>query len=123
MVDLELVEREHQIIAESEKRRLLFSTIPAPVKEACDRLIAAYRGDFLEDLVAAYSVELAPWVRRPLECPQKVQTTQMLTYRAIQLKLVGRHVVQRRMETFGVIDVFQKRLQARLCLLKSLILV
>jgi len=65
VVDLELVEREHQIIAESEKRRLLFSTIPAPVKEACDRLIAAYRGDFLEDLVAAYSVELEPWVRRP----------------------------------------------------------
>ena len=58
-----------------------------------------------------------------LECPQKVQTTKTLTHRIFQLKLIGRNVVQGRVETFGVIDVFKKRLQTRLRLLKGLILV
>jgi hypothetical protein len=46
-----------------------------------------------------------------------------LTHREFQLKLVGRHVVQRRMEAFGIIHILQKRLQARLSFLKGLILV
>ena len=42
-----------------------------------------------------------------LECSQKVQTTKMLTHRVFQLKLVGRHVVQRRKETFGIIHILE----------------
>src|SRR6266581_9694914 len=42
-----------------------------------------------------------------LECPKKVQTTKMLTHRVFQLKLVGRHVVQRRKETFGIIHILE----------------
>ena len=47
----------------------------------------------------------------------------MLTLRVFQLKLVGRHIVQRRVEAFGMIDILQKRPQACLSLLKGLILV
>src|SRR6266480_6785437 len=42
-----------------------------------------------------------------LECPKKVQTTKMLTHRVFQLKLVGRHVVQRRKDTFGIIHILE----------------
>jgi len=65
VIDLELVDREHQIIAEAEKQGLLYGVIPVHIREACDRLITAYKGDFLEDLVSAYSKELRPWVRGP----------------------------------------------------------
>jgi len=65
VIDLELVEKEHQIIAEAEKQGLLYGAIPEHIKEACDRLQSAYQGDFLEDLVTAYSKELRPWVRSP----------------------------------------------------------
>jgi hypothetical protein len=69
------------------------------------------------------SPTLSKLTAKGLEYPQKVQTTKKLTQRVFQLKLVGWHVVQRRMQTFGIIHILQKCLQARLSLLESLILV
>jgi hypothetical protein len=48
-----------------------------------------------------------------LECPQKVQTTQTFTHRVFQLNS-SKHVVSRRVEAFGIVDVLQKRLEASL---------
>ena len=58
-----------------------------------------------------------------LECPQKVHTTQTLTLRIIQLKLIRKNVVQQRVKTFGIVDILQKGLEAQARLLKGVILV
>jgi SRSO17 transposase len=52
-----------------------------------------YRHVTLVLLALAYLTGICATER--LECPQKVQTTQTLTHRIIQLKLIRRHVVQR----------------------------
>src|SRR5579875_1676167 len=60
--DLEAVEAEHQIIEEVRKNGLLVNRVPEAVKAACDRLMAAYSGDFLEDIIRNYPDEFEPWV-------------------------------------------------------------
>jgi hypothetical protein len=60
--DLEAVEAEHQIIEEARKNGLLVNRVPEAVKAACDRLMAAYSGDFLEDIIRNYPDEFEPWV-------------------------------------------------------------
>lgn len=60
--DLAAVEAEHRIIEEARKNGVLVNRVPEAVKAACDRLIAAYSGDFLEDIIRNYLDEFEPWV-------------------------------------------------------------
>jgi hypothetical protein len=62
VTDLEKVEAEHQIIEEARKNGTLVNGVPEAVKAACDRLMAAYSGDFLEDIIRNYFDEFEPWV-------------------------------------------------------------
>jgi hypothetical protein len=62
VTDLEKVEVEHQIIEEARKNGTLVNRVPEAVKAACDRLIGAYSGDFLEDIIRNYFDEFEPWV-------------------------------------------------------------
>jgi hypothetical protein len=61
VVDLEEIERQHAIIETAHKQGLLTDQIPEEVKQACDALIAAYPGDFLEALVIDYPEDFEPW--------------------------------------------------------------
>jgi hypothetical protein len=62
VTDLEVIEAEHQIIEEARKNGALVNGVPEAVKAACDRLMAAYSGDFLEDIIDNYLDEFEPWV-------------------------------------------------------------
>jgi hypothetical protein len=67
--DLEIAEAQYQVIAEAKKRGALANAVPEYVKEACDALIAAYNGDYLEILIQLYPYDLEPlvnnWAREP----------------------------------------------------------
>lgn len=69
VTDLEAIEAEHAIIEKAVQDGLLVTTIPQTVKDACDRLIACYSGDFLESVLRDYEEEFDPWtsswVREP----------------------------------------------------------
>ncbi len=61
VVDLEVVEEQYQIIMEAKKQGMLANTVPEYVKVACDALIAAYAGDFLEGLIRYHPPDLRTW--------------------------------------------------------------
>jgi hypothetical protein len=69
VTDLELIEVQHRIIAEAENNGLLFDTIPDEIKIACDALLTAYTGDYLEEIIKILP-EVCPewkssWIRKP----------------------------------------------------------
>jgi hypothetical protein len=64
VVDIEEVERQHKAIELARKDGLLTDEIPLFVKEACERLIAAYPGDFIEDLIKKSPKDFKPWEGR-----------------------------------------------------------
>lgn len=70
VVDLEVVEEQYQIIMEAKKQGMLANIVPEYVKVACDALIAAYAGDFLETLIRYHPPDLRTWanawVREPV---------------------------------------------------------
>jgi len=61
VMDLDTVEEQYQIIIEAKKRGMLANTIPEYVKGACDALITAYAGDFLETLIRYHPPDLRTW--------------------------------------------------------------
>src|SRR6266568_6170470 len=65
VVDLALIEAQHQLIQQAFDEGLLVDNIPEAIKEACDRLRKAYAGDFLADLLHESPEEVGTWVRRP----------------------------------------------------------
>jgi hypothetical protein len=69
VADLERVEEHTRVIREAEKQGKLMNTVPESVKAACDALLAAYPGDFLEEMLRMYPEEFRPlktsWVREP----------------------------------------------------------
>jgi hypothetical protein len=69
VIDLAEIEAQHQIIEAASRDGLLEDHVPEAVKAACDRLLTAYTGDFLEDLLTSYPEEFDPivssWVRVP----------------------------------------------------------
>ncbi len=62
--DLEAIEASYKAIALARKDGKLGDEIPEYVKEACERLIASYPGDFLESLIKKYPSEFRPWQGR-----------------------------------------------------------
>lgn len=62
VADLEEIEKHHKVIELARKDGLLVDQIPDYVKEACDQLMTAYTGDFLEELVTDYLDDFEPWV-------------------------------------------------------------
>jgi hypothetical protein len=62
--DLEAIESSYRVIALARKDGKLVDEIPEYVKEACERLIASYAGDFLETLLKKYPGEFRSWEGR-----------------------------------------------------------
>jgi hypothetical protein len=61
-VDSEEVEAHNAVIEQARKEGLLVpGTIPSRVKEACERLLTAYKGDFLADLIEKLPQDFQPW--------------------------------------------------------------
>lgn len=60
-VDLETIEAQARVVQEAEKWNQLTKTGPELVKAACDAVLAAYPGDFLEEMIRAYPEEFRPW--------------------------------------------------------------
>ena len=69
VVDLEMIEEQYHIIQIARKEGLLDEkldgTIPEWVVEACQKLIDAYPGDFLQSLIEKFPDECGAWVREP----------------------------------------------------------
>ena len=66
----------------------------------------------------------SPVLGKICSAPQKVQTTQTFTHRVFQLNSSAKHVVSRRVEAFGMVDVLQfARQQSRLNLFKNIVLI
>jgi len=67
--DLEVVQSYVQFIDDVRERGRLDSGISDEVKTACDALLAAYSGDFLQEMIRTYPEEFQPlrtsWVREP----------------------------------------------------------
>ncbi len=67
--DLEVVQSYAQFIDDARGQGRLTSVIPDEVKSACDALIAAYPGDFLQEMIFTYPEEFHPlktsWVCEP----------------------------------------------------------
>jgi hypothetical protein len=62
VVDLETVERYHQMIEAARKEgQLVSQQVPESVKQTCDQLIEAYKGDFLEELITNCLDDFEPW--------------------------------------------------------------
>jgi hypothetical protein len=104
VTDLEAIEAEHQVIEQARKDGLLIDQIPEQVKAACDRLLDAYSGDFLEDLVTDYLDDFEPWVsswaRKPYTHFRDLYL-QALWYAAeYELKL-GQQSADERLDTDG----------------------
>lgn len=62
--DLEAVEKSHKVLALARKDGKLVDEIPQEVRDACERLIVAYTGDFLEALLKKYPSEFRAWQGR-----------------------------------------------------------
>ena len=62
VVDLQAIEAQHQVIEQARKEGLLVESVPEQIKQACERLLAAYPGDFLEELITDYLDDFEPWV-------------------------------------------------------------
>ena len=65
VVDLSLIEAEHQRIEAARTAGQLVTDVPIAVKEACERLCAAYTGDFLEEIITSAPTEVSGWARVP----------------------------------------------------------
>jgi hypothetical protein len=69
VADLEMIEEQHHTIQIARKEGLLDEkldgTIPEWVAEACQKLIDAYPGDFLQSLIEKFPDECGAWVREP----------------------------------------------------------
>jgi hypothetical protein len=65
VVDLAVIEAQHQLIQQAFDDGLLVDSVPEAIKEACDRLRKAYAGDFLADLLHESPEEVGTWVRKP----------------------------------------------------------
>jgi hypothetical protein len=63
VTDLSFIEQQQHIIEEAEKSNELVDSVPRYVKDACDALISAYTGDFLEDLLVEDPDAIDPWVQ------------------------------------------------------------
>lgn len=69
--DLEAIETEYKVISEARKEGKLIEEVPLAVKKACERLIEAYSGDFLENVIKKHPDEFSAfqgrssWVRKP----------------------------------------------------------
>ncbi|HTK06313.1 MAG TPA: hypothetical protein VL485_04025 [Ktedonobacteraceae bacterium] len=68
VTDLEKVEAYARIVQKAERLSSL-GPIPEHIRQACHALVAAYPGDFLEEMLLAYPEEFQPmvtsWVREP----------------------------------------------------------
>ncbi len=62
--DLEAIETNHRVISLARKNGKLVDEVPEDVKEACERLIASYPGDFLDALIKKYPGEFRSWQGR-----------------------------------------------------------
>lgn len=65
VVDIEAIEQHYKAIELASKDGLLAGDIPLFVKTACEQLIAAYSGDFIEDLVKKNPSDFKPWDGKP----------------------------------------------------------
>ncbi len=65
VVDLAVIEAQHQIIQQAFDEGLLVDSVPEAIKEACDRLRKSYAGDFLADLLHESPEEVGTWARKP----------------------------------------------------------
>jgi hypothetical protein len=67
VVDLSFIEEQQKIIEGAEKSNQLLSQVPDFVRDACERLIAAYVGDFIEDLLVVDPIDpwYQSWAREP----------------------------------------------------------
>jgi hypothetical protein len=61
VLDLSLIEQQSRIIEQAENQ--LVDGVPEHVKDACDALISAYTGDFIEDLLTEDPDAIDPWVQ------------------------------------------------------------
>jgi hypothetical protein len=70
VVDLEKIEEYYRTIQIARKEGLLDEkldgSIPDWVLQACQNLIGAYPGDFLQSLLEKFPEELGPWVKEPV---------------------------------------------------------
>ncbi len=68
--DLEMIEEHHREIERASKEGLLAEkldgSLPSWVIETCEKLLAAYPGDFLEELLLKFPEEFGAWVREPV---------------------------------------------------------
>lgn len=68
--DLEKIEEHYRVIQRARKEGLLDErldgTVPEWVLEACEELIEAYPGDFLQGLTEKFPGEFGPWVKEPI---------------------------------------------------------
>ncbi|MBE3566181.1 MAG: hypothetical protein IMW90_10690 [Thermogemmatispora sp.] len=69
VIDLEAVVSSHQFIEAAHHDGRLANGVPEDVKRACDVLLKAYRGDFLEEMIRDFPADFDPWpsswVRKP----------------------------------------------------------
>jgi hypothetical protein len=69
--DLSVIDACAKTIALARKAGKLVNQVPEEVKEACEQIVATYRGDFLESLIKRYPDEFhswqgrGSWVRKP----------------------------------------------------------
>lgn len=68
VTDLEAVETNFHLIEEAEQHGISIHGVSAQIKKACDALIAAYPGDFLQEMLRDYPEEFhslgTSWVRK-----------------------------------------------------------
>lgn len=69
VTDLAVIEEQHRLIEEAENGNQLINSVPDQIYAACTRLIEAYTGDFIEDLLVdepyAFDPATDSWAREP----------------------------------------------------------
>jgi hypothetical protein len=98
VVDLNTIEVQHTLIERALAGGTLTDQVPKEVGAACEHLIAAYRGDFLQSLIAAdpevrHLPELA-WAREPFNRYRRYYL-QALWYLAESTRLTGMRIPAR----------------------------
>jgi len=100
VIDLDAVEEQHRIIMEAKMRGALVNTVPEHIKDACDALIVAYNGDFLESLIRLNPLDLktwaSAWVREPITYYRDCYL-QAVWYAAEYERQVGQHFADERL--------------------------
>jgi hypothetical protein len=70
VIDLETIEEHYRTLQRARKEGLLGEkldgSLPDWVVQACQKLMAAYSGDFLQSLREKFSEEFGPWVKEPV---------------------------------------------------------